>query len=51
MGDNRDDSKDSRYIGFVPERAFTGRAFAVWYSLDATHCYGPRLDRSLQSLR
>lgn len=51
MGDDRDDSKDSRYIGFIPERAFTGRAFAVWYSLDADHHYRLRLGRSLRSLR
>jgi signal peptidase I len=51
MGDNRDDSKDSRYIGFIPERAFTGRAFAVWYSLDPAHHYRPRLDRSFSALR
>lgn len=50
MGDNRDDSKDSRYIGFIQERAITGRAFAVWYSLDPDHHYLPRLGRSLHSL-
>jgi len=34
MGDNRDDSKDSRYIGFIPGSAIAGRVFAVGYSLD-----------------
>lgn len=50
MGDNRDDSKDSRYIGFIPEREIASRAFAVFYSLDPTHYYLPRLSRSLQAL-
>jgi signal peptidase I len=30
MGDNRDQSADSRYWGFVPDDHIKGRAFLVW---------------------
>jgi len=51
LGDSRDNSKDSRYIGFVPRGSIYGRAFRVAWSLDAEHHYRPRIDRTLAPLR
>jgi signal peptidase I len=34
LGDNRDNSKDSRYWGFVPDENLIGRAFFIWMNWD-----------------
>ncbi len=51
LGDSRDNSKDSRYIGFVPRESIVGRAFKVAWSLDAERWYRPRADRFFAPLQ
>lgn len=45
LGDNRDNSKDSRFIGFIKRELLTGRVRYVAFSLDADRYYLPRLAR------
>lgn len=51
LGDNRDQSRDSRAIGFVPLHRIVGRATAVAFSLDPANHYLPRAERFFTALR
>jgi signal peptidase I len=50
LGDNRDNSADSRYIGFVPRRNIVGLTSRVAVSFDPENYYLPRDDRWLKTL-
>lgn len=50
MGDNRDESRDSRWFGFVPRHLIAGRATGVAISLDPDRYYLPRYDRFFRGL-
>lgn len=50
MGDNRNNSVDSRYYGFIPTSEVQGRAFGVAFSLDKEDSYLPRSDRFFSAL-
>ncbi|MEM7350015.1 MAG: signal peptidase I [Acidobacteriota bacterium] len=50
MGDNRNNSRDSRYFGPVDRSAILGQATAVALSLDREHYYKPRWQRFFSDL-
>lgn len=50
LGDNRDNSKDSRYIGFIPRSEIIGRARYVVLSLNYDNYYLPRSNRYFKAL-
>jgi signal peptidase I len=47
MGDNRHNSLDSRFWGFVPEDHVVGKASLIWFSYDS----GPRWSRIFSKIR
>ena len=47
MGDNRHNSLDSRYWGFVPEDHVVGKASLIWFSWEG----GPRWKRLFSSIK
>ncbi len=51
LGDNRDNSADSRFIGFVPRNLLIGRAHHILVSADITDDWMPRMRRWGQSIQ
>lgn len=50
MGDNRDNSKDSREFGFLERERVLGRAYAIAFSVDTNNSYTPRGSRFFTDL-
>ena len=50
LGDNRNNSADSRYYGFVPAIEIQGKANKVLISLDPKNYYLPRKERFIEPL-
>lgn len=50
LGDNRDNSADSRMIGLIARDRITGRAHTVAFSVDYEDYYLPRKNRFIHSL-
>lgn len=50
MGDNRDNSFDSRYFGVVPRNRIVGKATDVMFSIDKNDYWLPRSERFFRSL-
>jgi signal peptidase I len=51
LGDNRDNSADSRIYSFIPRDQIIGRSSSVVFSLDAERNFLPRTDRFLSELQ
>jgi signal peptidase I len=47
MGDNRHNSQDSRFWGFVPEDHIVGKASMIWFSWQS----GPRWNRIFKLIK
>ena len=51
MGDNRDNSADSRFFGFVEREQIVGQATTIVFSLNYEHYFLPRSGRFWQQLQ
>lgn len=51
LGDNRDNSADSRFFGFVPRHLLVGRAHRILASADIKGNWLPRIDRFGQRIQ
>jgi len=51
LGDNRDNSEDSRWFGLVPREKLIGRAVRILVSADYKDTWALRFDRFGKSLR
>lgn len=51
LGDNRDNSRDSRFFGLVERKVIVGKAKAIIVSFDITDKYQPRFKRFFDSLQ
>jgi len=51
LGDNRDNSADSRVYSFIPRDQIVGRSSSVVFSLDSEHNFKPRTNRFLAQLQ
>jgi signal peptidase I len=50
LGDNRDNSADSRLYSFIPREQIVGRSSSVVFSLDSEQSFRPRSGRFLAEL-
>ncbi len=51
MGDNRDNSADSRYYGLIPRSEIRGHATRILLSLNKNDKYKPRFERFMETLK
>lgn len=51
MGDNRDNSADSRWYGVIPRSELRGHATRILLSLNTNDSYKPRFERFMEILK
>ncbi len=51
LGDSRDNSADSRFIGAIPRKQIVGRVGRVVLSFDPSRYYSPRVQRLMQPMK